>query len=206
MPTGVVMWFDKRTGEGRLRRDGHEYPVKSSDIEPAARVPLARVDFDIKRQDGVDQAVNVTLRRGSRVSPHQHRFGDLAGAHHPDEKGHHPLTGDRVSIDWSFEGHPVELIDEWAHLVNRRELPTVRLLYAPEAVLHVGSKRVLGRDAIVDHMRDEFSGQTCQANSAHEHDGVISVELRVGDRNLHLDFKVAHGRVVEQWMRPSTQA
>lgn len=200
MPRGVVLWFEAVSGEGRIRRDGREYPVESTDIEPAARVPFARVHFDIKRQDGIERAVKVTLRRGSRVSPQQHRFGDLAGAHHADEKGHHPLTDDHPGSDWSFEGHPVELIEEWAHLVNCGELWTLRLLYAPEAVLHVGPEQVLGRDAVINRLRDEFSGPAPQANAVHDRDGVISVEVSVGDRNLCLDFKVAHGRVVEQWM------
>lgn len=194
------MWFDEVTGEGRLRRNGREYPVNSSDIEPAARVPLARVHFDVKRQQRVQRAVNVTLRRGRRMAPHQHRFGDLGGAHHPDEKGHHPLTDNRPGIDWSFEGHPVQLIEEWIRIFSRRELSTLRLLYAPEAVLHIGSEQVSGRDAVIDRMEDEFLGAHPQGNAVHEHDGIISVELRVGDTNVDLAFRIAHGRVVEQWM------
>ncbi|MFP4073365.1 MAG: hypothetical protein ACLFVZ_04945, partial [Actinomycetota bacterium] len=54
-----------------IRRDGREYPVRSPDIETAARVPKAPVNFDIVRL-GVRWAVNVTLRRGTRVSPRQH--------------------------------------------------------------------------------------------------------------------------------------
>jgi hypothetical protein len=200
MPKGVVSWFDERSGEGRIRRDGREYPVSAGDIEREARVPMARVDFDVRRLEGVKQAVNVTLHRGRRMSPRQHRFGDLAGAHHPDEKGHHPLTDDRPGTDWAFEGHPVELILEWGRLVNLDDLSTLRLLYAPEAVLHVGSEDVLGRDAVVDRMREDFSGPRPQMGAAHERDGVIRVELKVGAGMLEVDFKVSHGRVVEQWM------
>lgn len=200
MPTGVVMWFDDVTGEGRLRRNGREYPVNSSDIEPAARVPLARVHFDIKRQQGIQRAVNVTLRRGRRMAPHQHRFGDLGGAHHPDEKGHHPLTDNRPGTDWSFEGHPVQLIEEWTSLVGRREFSTVRLLYAPEAVLHLGSEQVSGRDAIIERMREVFAGAAPKGDAVHERDGVVSVELSVADRTVRFAFRVAHGRIAEQWI------
>ena len=200
MPRGVVIWFDQRAGEGRIRRDGHEYPVNSPEIEPVARVPLARVHFDIKRRGGVDWAVNVTLRRGTRGAPRHLRFGDLAGAHHPDEKGHHPLSDSRTATDWSFEGHPVQLIEEWVRMVYRQEFPTLRLLYAPEAILHIGSEAVSGRDAIVERLQELLSGSPTHSSTIGGHDDVIGVELEVGDRRLPFECKVAHGRITEQWI------
>lgn len=194
------MWFDEVTGQGMLRRNGHEYPVNSSDIEPVARVPLARVHFDVKRTQGVQRAVNVTLRRGRRMAPKQHRFGDLGGAHHPDEKGHHPLTDNRPGTDWSFEGHPVQLIEEWTRLVGDRELSTARLLYAPEAILHMGSEQISGRDAVIDRMREVFAGTTAQGDAVREREGVVSVELSIADKNVRFAFRVAHGRITEQWI------
>jgi cold shock CspA family protein len=200
MPTGVVVWFDERAGEGIIRRDGREYPVRSAGIERAARVPSARVHFDIARLEGVKRAVNVTLRRGRRVGPGQHRFGDLAGAHHPDEKGHHPLTDDHPGLDPAYEGRPVALIEEWVRLVNDKDLDTLRLLYLPQAVLHIGSDVVVGRDAITHRLQDELVGPRTQKTTVHEHDNVVSTELSVGDHRLSIDFEVAHGRVAEQWM------
>jgi hypothetical protein len=200
MPRGVVIWFDQRAGEGRIRRDGREYPVTSPEIEPVARVPLARVHFDIKRREGVDWAVNVTLRRGTRGAPRHLRFGDLAGAHHPDEKGHHPLSDSRTAADWSFEGHPVQLIEEWARMVYRKEFPTLRLLYAPEAILHIGAEAVSGRDAIIERMREMLSGSPTQSSTISGHDDVIGVELEVDDRRFRFECKVAHGRITEQWI------
>jgi cold shock CspA family protein len=166
MPKGTLVWFDNQTGEGLIRRDGREYPVRGSDIETSARVPNAPVHFDIVRHEGVRWAEKVTLRRGSRVSARQHRFGDLAGAHHPDEKGHHPLTDDRPGVDPAYEGRPMELVEEWARLVNLGDLPTLRLLYAAEAVLHEGRKRVVGRDAIIERMSERLSGSSPQAGSS----------------------------------------
>lgn len=202
MPRGVVAWFDQRAGEGVIRRDGHEYPVSTADIEPDARVPRARVHFDIRRQEGADRAVNVILRRGTRVAPHQHRFGDMAGAHHPDEKGHHPLTDDHPGSDWSFEGRPVALIEQWADLITLRDLSTLRQLYAPDAVLHTEAGLVEGRDGIVDRLRSDLAGSTPQTGPVRDHSGVISVEVLVGERAILMDFRVAHGRVVEHWARP----
>jgi hypothetical protein len=209
MPRGVVLWFD--AGEGEIRRDGREYPVAARDIEPAARVPRARVHFDIRREDGVKRAVNVTLQEGARVSPGQHRFGDLAGAHHPDEKGHHPLSDDHPGTDPSYEGHPMDLIREWVRLANIGELSTLALLYAPEAGLHIGSEHVMGRSDVVERLSRLFEGDHPQAKSFHGHDDFIEVELDLEDRILQARFAVAHGQVVEQWVttvrrRPSVRS
>lgn len=204
MPKGTLVWFDDQTGEGLIRRDGREYPVRSPDIETAACVPNTPVHFDIVRREGVRWAANVTLRRGTRVSPRQHRFGDLAGAHHPDEKGHHPLTDDRPGVDPAYEGRPTELVEEWARLVNLEDLSTLRLLYAPEAVLREGRKRVLGRDAIIEYLSTRFSGLSPQARVLGGRDDAVAVELSVEGRTSLVELELAHGRVVEQKVRPST--
>jgi cold shock CspA family protein len=204
MPKGTLAWFDDRTGEGLIRRDGREYPVRSSDIEKSARVPNAPVHFDIVRHEGVSWAMNVILRRGTRVSARQHRFGDLAGAHHPDEKGHHPLTDDRPGVDPAYEGRPIELVEEWARLVNLEDLSTLRLLYAPEAVLHEGGERVVGRDAIIEHMSARFSGLSPQARVLGGRDDLVAVELSVEGRISHIELELGHGRVVEQRVRQAT--
>lgn len=205
MPKGTLVWFDDKTGEGLIRRDGREYPVRSTEIETSARVPNAPVHFDIVRHEGVRWAEKVTLRRGSRVSPRQHRFGDLAGAHHPDEKGHHPLTDDRPGVDPAYEGRPMELVEEWARLVNLGDLSTLRLLYAPEAVLHEGRKRVVGRDAIIERMSATFSGSSPQTRVLGGRDDVIAVELSVKGRRRLVELELAHGRVVEQRVRSATR-
>lgn len=203
MPKGTLVWFDDQTGEGLIRRDGREYPVRSTEIETPARVPNAPVHFDIVRHEGVRWAVKVTLRRGTRVSPRQHRFGDLVGAHHPDEKGHHPLTDDRPGVDPAYEGRPMELAEEWARLVNLGDLSTLRMLYAPEAVLHQGRKRVVGRDAIIERMRARHSGLSPQATVLGGRDDVVAVELSVEGRRSLIELELAHGRVVEHRVRPA---
>jgi hypothetical protein len=96
-------------------------------------------------------------------------------------------------------------------LANIGELSTLALLYAPEARLQVGSERVMGRSDVVERLSRLFAGDHPQANSIHEHDGVIEVELGLGDRILKARFAVAHGHVVEQWVttvrrRPSVRS
>jgi hypothetical protein len=165
-PNAPIVWFDDQTGEGLIRRDAREYPVTSSDIDTSARVPNAAVHCDIVRHEGVRWAVKVTLRREPRVATRQHRFEDPAGAHHPDEKGHHPPTDDRPGVYPAYEGRPMELVEEWARLVNLGDLSTLRLLYAPEAFLHEERKRVVGRDAIIEQMSARHSGSRLRRGSS----------------------------------------
>jgi RNA polymerase-binding transcription factor DksA/ribosome-associated translation inhibitor RaiA len=73
MPDGVLQWYDDRRGEGRVVRGGREYPVRAADMEPRARVPGARLHFDVRRHEGVAIAVDVRLREGTRVSRRQRR-------------------------------------------------------------------------------------------------------------------------------------
>ena len=72
MPDGVVQWFDAATGEAAIVRAGKVLRAAVAELEPVARHPGVRVHFDIRRDHGVERAVEVTLRPGTRVS-HQHR-------------------------------------------------------------------------------------------------------------------------------------
>ncbi|MEX1093314.1 MAG: hypothetical protein WEF28_09170, partial [Acidimicrobiia bacterium] len=119
--------------------------------------------------------------------------------------GHHPLTDDRPGVDPAYEGRPTELAEEWARLVNLEDLSTLRLLYAPEAVLHEGRKRVVGRDAIVEYLSARFSGSSPQARVLGGRNGVVAVELSLEGRTSLIELKLAHGRVVEQRNRPTTR-
>jgi hypothetical protein len=76
----------------------------------------------------------------------------------------------------------MELVAEWVRLVSLGDLSTLRLLYAPEAVLHEGRKRVVGRDAIIEHMRARHSGFSPQATVLGGRDDVVAVELSVDGR------------------------
>jgi len=92
MPTGKVTWYDPHSGKGGVERSGFEYPVAEADIDTHARVPGARVHFDIERHRDGDRAVNVILHRGTRTSPRQRRFGDAGSAKSPEDKGGAPSS------------------------------------------------------------------------------------------------------------------
>jgi hypothetical protein len=86
-------------------------------------------------------------------------------------------------------------------MVYRKDFPTLRLLYAPEAILHIGAEAVSGRDAIIERMREMLSGSPTHSSTISGLDDVIGVELEVDDRRLRFECKVAHGRITEQWDR-----
>jgi hypothetical protein len=161
------------------------------------------VHFDIKRWKGADRAVKVTLLVGKRVSLRHDHFGDLSGTHHPDEKGHHSLTDDRPGTDMSFEGHPVQLVEEWVSLMLRNDFPTMRLLYAPDAVLNVGVEHIEGRNAVVTWLREILHQPVRQVETVRDKKGLVGVKLGVNGKTLRMSFRIAHGRVIEQWCSPT---
>jgi ribosome-associated translation inhibitor RaiA len=165
MPDGIVQWFDARIGEGRIVRGSREYPLRAEDAEPAARHPGARVHFDIRREEGSERAVNATLRVGTRVSPRQRRFGDLAGARTPDAKGAAPFA----------HPHP--------DLVRQVEAP---VLFARVKLSHRADPAI-ERPAVVEAALD-VNGRLVRAHrAAHAfHEAVDLVEARLEDRLGHL--------------------
>jgi hypothetical protein len=204
MPTGVVKWFDPKTQEGVIRRGRREYPVRGEDMEPIARVAGARVRFSIRRDGGVGRAVKVWLRRGTRVSPRQHRFGDLVGAGHPNEKGHRPLTHRSPDQEWSFEGHPTELARTWLDLLEAGDLHTALLFYAPDALLHTDDGTVEGRKDIEPVLADRHLVGIRPRNPqiVGEND-VIKVSWEAGAEETpaaSTRLRIAHGKIVEQWL------
>ena len=135
MPDGVVWWFDARDGEGRILHSGRVFAVRAEDMERAARVAGARVHFDVdSRARGT--ATNVTLRPGTRVSPRQHRFGDLTGARRADTKGPAAHAIDRPELGRDLERHPARVVENWAAMLTDGRLDDAMQFLAPNAVLH----------------------------------------------------------------------
>jgi ribosome-associated translation inhibitor RaiA len=60
MPSGVMQWFDERTGEGRIVQRGRVFPTSAADrVDERARRVGGRVRFDIERDGGFERATNV---------------------------------------------------------------------------------------------------------------------------------------------------
>lgn len=204
MPDGRVEWFDPHAGEARISHSGREYPARADDMEPAARVAGARVHFDIARDDGVERAVGVRILEGTRTGKRQRRFGDLAGAHHPPDKGSSTGEGYRRPPQPSLTGRPREVVDAWVDAVAASDIDTAVGLYAPDATWHEGEQQFSGRDAIRRRLQDSAlagarPGGVEIKGTADDRFVVLWRPLADEEAAVVSTFRVAHGEIAEQW-------
>ena len=123
-------------------RRGRSYEAPLSEVESAARVPSARVRFNLRRTHGVEQAESVTLRTGTRTSKRQRRFGDLTGARQPGAKL--KTVGQReFGIDVTTQ--PFRVVRAWIAAVGAQDFDSATSLYMPGAVVHTPEGQVTGR-------------------------------------------------------------
>jgi ribosome-associated translation inhibitor RaiA len=200
MPDGLLQWFDDRRGEGRVVRGGREYPVRAADVEPRARVPGARVHFDVKRQEGVAVAVDVRLRDGTRVSRRQRRFGDMAGARRPDTRGTAPFAGPHPEMGRRLASQPRTVAERWAALVAANDIEGAILLYAPDAVVHTGDGDVRGGRVHGWLSTSGLLGHMQAMETAGTGDDVVVRWRGPGDRAATSWMRIAHGEIAEQWI------
>jgi ribosome-associated translation inhibitor RaiA len=202
MPEGVVQWFDAAAGEATVVKAGRVYRAAVRDLDPEARSPGARVHFDIHRDAGVERAVRVTLREGTRVSRGQHRFGDLIGARRVDTKGSAPFAHPHPELGVSLASHPLEVARAWARCLERKSLDTALLFYAPDAVLHVDGREVQGRAHLHVFLEASILFGIDQDPAIRGEDGtvVLSWEHTAASPPLEVRCRIAHGLIAEQWM------
>ena len=200
MPDGVVRWFDGSTGEALVVRKGRELPVAATELEPAARHAGARVHFDISRDGGVDRAVRVTLRRGTRVSPHQRGFGSLVGAHQPDDKGASSFVTTHPELGLSRTSHPLEVARSWSRTLAEGDLHSALSLYAPDATVYAGNVSYFGRRQVQAYWE---ASPLLGIGRSPRITGDGNVGVVVWDRpglpaRVEVRCRVEHGRLVEQ--------
>lgn len=204
MPDGLLQWYDARLGEGRVVRGGRQYPVRAEDMEPHARVPGARVHFDVKRDQGVSVAVDVRLREGTRVSRRQRRFGDMAGARRPDMRGSAPFARPHPELGRRLPTQPMVVVRRWADLVAGDDAEAAALLYAPDAVVHSGAGDVRGRKVRGWLSASGLPGQLRSIDIAGTGE-LIALHWTGDDRRRATTWiRVAHGEIAEQWIEGST--
>lgn len=148
MPEGVVQSLDPERGRAIVVRSGRAFPAKLADLEPAARHPGAWVHFDIERDGGVERAVDVSLRHGTRVSPHHRRFGTTVGSRRADSKGAGPLAQPGHELGPSRSLHPLEVATAWARHVEADDIAGAMSYYTPDAQLHTPDGVLSGRTRI----------------------------------------------------------
>lgn len=202
MPDGVMRWFDPRTGEAEVVRGGRTFPARAGDIETEARRPGARVHFDIRRVQGVEEAVEVRLRPGARVSHHHHRFGTLTGARRIDTKGPAPYAQVHPELRLA-EVHPLEVARAWATSVAHGDIPGSIALYSADAVLHVADQPLVGRSAIGGWLTGSpLLGSAHHARIRGE-EGTVAVSWGAtgpDEPGMVVHCRIAHAQIVEQWV------
>lgn len=206
MPDGVVLWFDPKANEAEIARRGRTFLAHGGDLESVARRAGARVHFDIRRAPGrSEQAVNVRLRAGTRVSKGQRRFGTLVGARHIDTKGPAPYAHLHPELA-SASGRPLEVARGWAASLSRGDVVGALSLYAPDAVIRLAEESVAGRAALQGWLEQSpvlGSGRDALVRGNGEAALVSWEAAERTDATMAVECRVAHGQIAEQWLWPS---
>ena len=201
MPDGVMDWFDPATGTGRITKGGRTYTVYAADVEPSARIPGARVHFDVDRHSP-GEARDVTSRQGRRTRPRHHRVGDLTGARHPDAKGRAAADPfERPLIDPDV--HAEDVVAAWTHDVTTGDIESAVALCAPNAVLHTASGTKKGHAAISAELTawPVAGAEIDPIETSGEGDlGTIRVTWPGWGPDRTVVLHVEHGEVAEAWI------
>lgn len=201
MPSGRMIWFDRRAGDGMLEHLGHLYAVRWEDVEPRARTAGARVHFDRIREGGAVRAVNVRLTPGRRSTRRQHRFGDLVGAHRPDEKGR-PIGVHPTQHGRRLEEQPTEVVHRWITAVGAGDVAAAAALYAPDATLHDDDRHCRGLPAVRLWLeRSPLVGGGARGADVRFLDdrAVVTWPPTPPAQGACIELSLAHGRIQEQW-------
>lgn len=202
MPDGVLMWFDEKAGEGAVASAGHVYVARKTDVEPRARHAGVRVHFDIARDDGVERALEVVLRAGTRTGHRHSRFGTLTGARRPDTKGAAPFVHAHPEAGLALASHPLTVVRSWALAIAQGERDTALALCSPEVRLHLPGHDLTGRRRL-DGWLGQYPALGCRRRPELRGGGE-DVEVR-WEANGHgvavpgMRCRVRHGWIVEQW-------
>jgi hypothetical protein len=143
MPDGIVTWYDVTHDHGVVEHNGRKFAVVGANIESRAKRTGMPVHFDIRRTAAGDVATDVTARPGARTRHTSSRSGDLTGAHHASEKGQDEwdgLTRDRRA----YGEQPRRLAEDWVSFLASGQIDRAAGLYAPDAVVRVGDRRISG--------------------------------------------------------------
>ena len=208
MPDGRLQRIDEAKGEIHVVRRGREYLATPSNVESRARVPGARVHFDIVRRDGVEYAENVRLAVGTRTNKRHRRFGDLTGAHRPGAKVR-TTSAELLGVDVSTQ--PVQVVRAWVEATTAGDADGALSLYAPDALIHTATQTYSGRMRLKAFM-DEWGPRNVTSSdvSITGADQLVRTdwprEARFGakggddpDDQASCWFEVDRGHIIEQW-------
>lgn len=198
MPVGQVQRIDEERGTAYVVQNGKTYAAPLSEVETKARVPSARVRFELVREKGVESAADVRLRVGTRSNRRHRRFGDLTGATQPGSKVQ-TATSRNFGIDVTTQ--PLRVARAWLDALSAQDYVGATSLYLPEATVHVGAdshvghrriRAMLEKTAIIDIESDSVLIDGI--------DRYVRICCRAGTGE-HVIYLVAEkGAIAEQWI------
>jgi len=211
MPEGVVQWLDSAAGEAEVVRKGRPFRARIADLEPEARRVGARVHFDIRRDHGQDNAVDVRLRDWS--SRRHRNVGTLVAARRADKKGEAPYEERHPRLAALSSTHPLALSQAWALSVADGDRDGAVALCAPDAVVppeSPGAEAVSGRDAaaaFVERLPVFGKGRVARVRGL-DGEALVSWDpAGPGEPGVCVGCRVEHGEIAEQWIaEPTTGA
>ena len=198
MPDGRVQRIDDDDELVYVIKRGRTYAADLSDVETKARVPNARVRFDLVRREGTERATNVRLRAGTRTSRRQRRFGDLTGARRPGAKAE-TIASRAYGIDVTTQ--PFRVAKTWLRAMADRDTDGAVSLYLSGAPLHTPAGSGSGRRHIRAELdRLDLHDVDLDGAKLSGRDGSVVIDFhdRVGRHTTALIIE--HGHIVEHWI------
>lgn len=198
MPAGQLQRIDTERQTAYIVRSGKTYVAPLSEVETSARVPSARVRFDLVRRHGTESAAGVRLLAGTRSNRRQRRFGDLTGAARPGAKVETPAARN-FGVD--VRTQPFKVADAWLLAIDDRDFDGATSLYLPEGVLRVGAEEAAGHHAIRAVLeRLPFDVVDRGSAAIHGIDRYVRVDF-MADGDDHVTYlEIDRGSIVEQWI------
>lgn len=201
---GRVMRIDRERECVYVVRRGRSYEAPMSEVETAARVPSARVRFNLRRIKGIEQAENVKLRVGTRTSKSQRRFGDLTGARSPGSK---VKTTAQKEFGIDVTTQPFRVAKEWVTAVGSGDFDGSTSLYLPGAVIHTKDQDLSGRVKI-RRLLEQLDWPTLDPTTTELHgvDRYVRADAGADDGADGKDvvfpvfFEIESGQISEQWL------
>ncbi len=198
MPAGRVKRIDEQRDVVYIVRRGRTLAAPLDQVEPKARVPNARVEFRLVRDHGDESAADVRLRRGTRTSRRQRRFGDLTGARRPGAKVATTVAR-HYGIDSSSP--PFRVVEAWLEAMGDRDFDGAVALYRPDAVLHQADGDLTGWNRLRAALeRSPLAGLDPEKADIYGLGRYVRVDCPCDDDDHGASFIIDRGEIVEQWV------
>lgn len=198
MPDGLVQRIDEAREVAYIVKRGRVYAAPLTEVESRARIPSARVTFDLRRHNGRETATNVRLRAGSRTTRRHRRFGDLTGARRAGAKVETIATRS-FGVDVSTQ--PFRVAEAWLGAMSEHDFDGAVSLYAPGAMLHTVDGSGPGRKHIRAELeRCQLAGVGVDSTEIHGVNRYVRLDCDDGDRSHTAYFVIDRGQIVEQWI------